>query len=105
MSAYQIVDGVVEVTAASAATISHPTVVVNFAGSSNITVLKVSNASATTAAGLTFDTTGPLVASGAETVILPGATEFIQVASANNTAPIYIWVSGADLYVQPVIVG
>lgn len=109
MTAFQIVGGVTLVAQDGTATISLDTATNSVTGNKNISVLKVDNPDLTTNLALTFSLTGlPPALDLHNAVVVPAnSTVFVQVASANNTAPVYVRASAGGsggAYVQPVAI-
>lgn len=80
-----------------------------FGGQNTMAFLKVTNPDTAVSCNLSFTTAGALVADDNPVIIAPNTTEFIQVASTNNTGTVYGYISASssiDVYVTPVsIVG
>lgn len=108
MTVYQMVGTVVLCEADTPTTISLVADTNNPAGNKNISFIKVTNADAANAQGITVSLTGPVEALDmANTTIVEAAgSAFIQVASTGFTGPIYVRITGSStgMYVQPVAI-
>ena len=107
MAVYQKLGGVVGMTAPIAATISPTDLDTSFTGNRNVAFVKVVNHSLTDHIQLSWQTSGALTGESNPTVIGAGQTEYIQVAAANNTGPVYFYLSGTAgliAYLTPIAI-
>ena len=107
MTAFTITGGVVVVAQDDTATISLDESTNSVTGSKSISVLKIDNPDLTTNLALTFSLSAlPVAEDLHNAVIIPAnSTVFVQVASANNTSPVYVRATAGGsggAYVQPV---
>lgn len=107
MTAFMITGGIVAVAQDDTATISLDTATNSVTGSKSISVLKIDNPDLTTNLAITFSLSAlPGTYDSHNAVIVPAnGTVFVQVASANNTSPVYVRATAGGAggaYVQPV---
>jgi hypothetical protein len=107
MTVYQKLGGVVGMTAPVAVTISPTDLDTSFTGNNNVAFVKVVNADLEDHVQLSWSTAGALTEETNPTVIGAGQTEYIQVAAANNTGPVYFYLSGTAgniAYLTPIAI-
>lgn len=107
MTVYQKLGAALGITAPAAGSIATTDLTTSITGNTNVAFVKVTNTNLSGAITLSFRTSGALTGDLAATVVGAGQTEFVQVALANNTGPVYFYVggtAGAVAYITPVAI-
>ena len=107
MTVYQKLGGALGITAPAAGSIATTDLTTSITGNRNVAFVKVTNTNLTGAITLSFQTSGALTGDSAATIVGAGQTEYVQVAAASNTGPVYFYVggtAGAVAYITPIAI-